>query len=166
MRYSTVLTSIREALGSRQYSGFIQYRGNTQSTAVSELFLDGIPSRRLVPALDSSTFLVLEGVVHRTGVAPFITQRQFLVACSATGVITLTDVGESARAAAGPSGAVTPFASYVNATAAAATLGLQFTVVPLTATAPGYVRLDVSSTTAATTYWEVSARFVEAGPRG
>ena len=172
MRFSTILTNIREALSARQYSGTVKYRAALTSTAVTELPIDSQPSRRLVPALDSGTLLRVTAVLYRpTGAAVFHSTRRLLAVCSPAGVVTLTDLGDTGLAVAGPSGAFAASAPTLNGTAVAATNGLQFVVVPAVlvngaVTVPAFLRLDVSSASAALTYLEVDVEFSEAGPRG
>ena len=170
MRFSTILTSIRESLSTRQYSGKVDYRINTTSAAVVEVFIDGQVARRLTPALDSTTLLNCYGVIHTAAGSTF-TNRRALVRCTVAGVLSLVDLDatsanndvELASAINGPSGAVTGTAPVIPSSGVGS---IAFNVVQPVGTVPGYISVTYTPVSAAPTFVELRADFIEAGSRG
>ena len=175
MRYSTIATSIRESSQNRQYDGKGSFRAVTNSVTPVELFLDGQPSRRLVPALDSTTLLNCYGVIHTVAASTF-TNRRALIRNTAAGVLSFVDLDattaglndvELASSVATASGATTltvPVAPISGAGSLTFSLVQPATVGGVTT--PGYIVLTYTPAVATTTYVELRADFIEAGSRG
>jgi hypothetical protein len=172
MRFSSILTSIREGLQQRQGPGPMLFRGRTTNATLTELFIDGQPSRRIVPSSDSSILLALRGVAHYQNGTSLFTDSYHMFRCSLAGVITAVDIDgttggaqgiESAGTVAGPAGAVVPKSNILGLGVAN---GYTFTIVPATATANAYIALSVTGIASVTVDWELEARYIEAGPRG
>lgn len=172
MRYSSIATSIREALQHRQGEGEVIYRGRTTGNTLTELFIDGQPSRRMVPAKDSTMLLKITGVAHYSNGTSLHSDSVAMFRTTAAGVITQVDLDgttasaqgvEVAASAATPSGAVVP---KLNTFTLGGANGYTFTIVPATATTDSYVALNVTGLTSVNIDWEIMVRFIEAGPRG
>ena len=172
MRFSSIVTSIREAMQMRQGSGDILFRGRTTNATTTELFIDGQPNRRIVPSSDSTVMLDIRGVAHYSNGTSLITKSQHLFRVSAAGVITQVDLDgttagaqgvETAGAVAAASGAVVP---KLNVLALGAANGYTLTIVPATATSNAYISLSVTGIAATTIDWEFNVSYVEAGSRG
>ena len=172
MRYSTILTSIKEALNSKQSKGHVAYRGITTNAVATELFIDAIPSRRLVPALDSTTLLNCRMVAHGSAAISLFSNRKVLIRHTAAGVLSVVDLDattggandvEPANAVAAASGAVVASVPVIPNTG---TNSVAFSVVAATATTPAYIAVTATGTASTTIYWEVEIEYVEAGPRG
>lgn len=172
MRFSSIITSIREALQIRQGPGAVVYRGRTTNATLTELFIDGQPNRRIVPSADSSILVSLRGVAHYGNGTTLFTDSQHLFRVSTTGVITQLDIDgttggaqgvESPGSVAAPSGAVVP---KLNVLTLGAANGYTFTVVPATATSNAYIALSVTGLAATTIDWEFELKYLEAGSRG
>lgn len=173
MRFSTVLTPIRESLAQRQYSGSIQYRAATNSTAPVELFIDGQPSRRLVPAIDSTTLLNCYGVCHTIAGASTFTNRRVLVRSNTAGVLSFVDLDattagsndvELASSVAAASGAAVLSVPVIPGIAGAGSL--VFSLVPATVLAPAFIAITYTPAVASSTFVEVRCDWIEAGSRG
>jgi len=172
MRFSSIATSIREALMQRQGAGTVLYRGRTTNATLTELFIDAQPNRRIVPSKDSTTLIKLVGVAHYSNGTSLLTDSVHMFRTSAAGVITQVDLDgttaaiqgvETPGAVAASSGAVVP---KLNTLALGAANGYTFTIVPATATADAYIAVSVTGIAATTIDWELLVTFVEAGPRG
>lgn len=172
MRFSSIITSIREAFQTRQGADSIMFRGRTTNATPTELFIDGQPSRRIVPSADSTVLLNLRGVAHYSNGTSLLTNSYHMFRVSTTGVITQVDLDgttaaiqgvESAGAVAAASGAAVP---KLNVLALGAANGYTLTVVPATATSNAYIALTVTGLAAVNVDWEIDVRYVEAGPRG
>lgn len=172
MRYSSIATSIREALQHRQGQGEVIYRGRTINATLTELFIDGQPSRRMVPAKDSTALFKITGVAHYSNGTSLHTDSVAMFRTSATGVTTQVDLDgttggsqgiELASSVATPSGAIVP---KLNTFTLGGANGYTFTVVPATATADSYISLSVTGVASVTIDWELTVRFIEAGSRG
>lgn len=165
MRFSSIITSIREALQQRAESGVAFYRGRTTNATLTELFIDGQPSRRIVPSTDSTLVIRLMGAAHYSNGTSLATFSQHLFRVSTTGVI--TQIGapgvELAGAVAAPSGAVSPKVQVLTLGGAN---GYTFTIVPATATSLAYIAFSVTGLAATTVDWEFEMAFQEVGPRG
>jgi hypothetical protein len=172
MRFSSIITSIREALQIRQGPGAVVYRGRTTNATLTELFIDGQANRRIVPAADSSILISLRGVAHYGNGTTLFTDSQHLFRVSTAGVITQLDIDgttggsqgvESPGSVAAPSGAVVP---KLNVLTLGAANGYTFTVVPATATSNAYIALSVTGLAATVIDWEIELKYLEAGSRG
>jgi hypothetical protein len=172
MRFSSIATSIREALQHRQGQGEVIFRGRTTNATATELFIDGQPSRRMVPAKDSTTLIKIIGVAHYSNGTSLHSDSVAMFRTTAAGVITQVDLDGTTAAAQGielaatvaaPSGAVVP---KLNTFTLGGANGYTFTIVPATATADAYVSLSVTGVASVTIDWEIMVRFIEAGPRG
>jgi hypothetical protein len=174
MRFSSIVTSIRDALQQRQGPGEIVFRGRSTASVTSELFIDGQPGRRIVPSNDSTVLLELTGVANTSAGASLFTQSIHMFRCSAAGVITQVDIDgttggsqgvELAGAVLGASGAVVPKTSVMTATGIN---GYIWTIVPAAGITPAYLSLSVAGTGGAGTWvdWEFEVEYIEAGPRG
>lgn len=172
MRFSSIITSIREAFQTRQGADNIMYRGRTTNATPTELFIDGQPSRRIVPSTDSTVLLNLRGVAHYSNGTSLFTDSYHMFRVSALGVITQVDLDgttasaqgiESAAAVAASSGAAVP---KLNVLAAGAANGYTLAIVPSTSTSNAYISLSVTGLASVTVDWEIDVRYVEAGPRG
>lgn len=172
MRFSSIVTSIREALQHRQNQGEVIFRGRTTNATPTELFIDGQPSRRMVPAKDSTTLFKVTGVAHYSNGLSLHTTSVAMFRTTAAGVITQVDLDGTTAAAQGielaacvaaPSGAVVP---KLNTFTLGAANGHTYTIVPATATSDAYVALSVTGTASVTVDWELMVTFIEAGPRG
>lgn len=172
MRFSSIVTSISEAFQQRQGSGQVLYRGRTTNATLTELYIDGQPSRRIVPSKDSTTILKVVGVAHYSNGTSLHTDSVHMFRTSAAGVITQIDLDgttaatqgvETPGSVAASSGAVVP---KLNVLALGAANGYTFTIVPATATAEAYITVSVTGLAATTIDWELLVTFVEAGPRG
>lgn len=173
MRFSNILTSIRESFQSRQYAGSVNYRAATTATTAVEVFLDGQVGRRLVPATDSTTLLNCYGVCHTVAGASTFTQRRVLVRCSALGVLSFVDLDattvglndvEIASSVATASGATVLTVPIIPGTAVAGSF--VFSLVALTSTSPAYIAATYTPAVATATFLEVKVDFIECGPRG
>lgn len=172
MRFSSIVTSIREALQVRQGAGEMLFRGRTTNATLTELFIDGQPNRRIVPSSDSTVLLDIRGVAHYSNGTSLFTKSQHLFRVSAAGVITQIDLDgttagaqgvETAGTVAAPSGAVVP---KLNVLTLGGANGYTLTIVPATATTNAYISLSVTGLAATTIDWEFSVEYVEAGSRG
>jgi hypothetical protein len=172
MRFSSIITSIREQLQQRQGPGSVIYRGRTTNATLTELFIDGQPARRIAPSTDSSVVLMIKGVAHYSNGTSLFTDSTHLFRVSTVGAITQLDIDgttagsqgiETAGAVAASSGAVVP---KLNVLALGAANGYTLTVVPATATANAYIALSVTGLAATNVDWEFEVKYVEAGPRG
>jgi hypothetical protein len=172
MRFSSIITSIREALQIRQGPGAVTYRGRTTNATLTELFIDGQPNRRIVPSSDSSVLVTLRGVAHYSNGTTLFTDSTHLFRVSTTGVITQIDVDGTTAAAQGvespgsvaaSSGAVVP---KLNVLGLGLANGYTFTIVPATATANAYIALSVTGLAATTIDWEFELKYIESGSRG
>lgn len=172
MRFSSILTSIKEALQTRQGPGAFTIRGRTTNATLTELYIDGQPSRRIVPSTDSSVLISLKGVAHYGNGTSLFTDSHHMFRVSALGVITQVDVDgttasaqgvESPGSVATSSGAVVP---KLNVLALGAANGYTFTIVPATATSNAYIALSVTGLASTVVDWEFDVSYVEAGPRG
>lgn len=170
MRFSSILTSIREAMQSNQYGGNIVFRGRTTNATPTELFIDAQPSRRIVPCTNSTVYLAIVGVAHYANGTSLCTDSRHMFRVSAAGVITQVDLDgttaatqgvELAGAVAAPSGAAVP---KLNTMALGAANGYTLTIVPATATSNAYISLSVTGI-ADVVDWEFQVQFLEAGPR-
>jgi hypothetical protein len=172
MRFSSILTSIKEALNHRQGPGAFTMRGRTTNATLTELFIDGQPSRRIVPSTDSSVMLCIRGVAHYGNGTTLFTDSTHLFRVSAVGVITQVDLDgttaatqgvETAAAVLAPSGAAVPKLSVM---ALGAANGFTLAVVAATATSPAYISLSVTGLASVNIDWEFDVKYIEAGPRG
>lgn len=172
MRFSSIITSIREALQQRQGPGQLTMRGRTTNATLTELFIDGQPGRRIVPSTDSTVLLSIKGVAHYSNGTSLFTDSFHMFRVSLAGVITQIDLDgttagaqgiESAATVAAPSGAVAP---KTNVLTLGAANGYTLTIVPATATNPAYISLSVTGLAATTIDWEFNVMYIEAGPRG
>jgi hypothetical protein len=165
MRFSSIVTSIREALQQRQTLGSVFFRGRTTNATLTELFIDGQPARRIVPSADSSVNIRMFGVAHLSNGTTLTTLSQHVFRVSPAGVITAVNAPglELAGAAAAPSGAVVPKLGVMTLGGAS---GYTFTIVPATATNAAYIALSVTGIAATTIDWEFEMSYLEAGPRG
>jgi hypothetical protein len=172
MRFSSILTSIREGLQHRQVPGPIVFRGRTTNATLTELFIDSQPNRRIVPSSDSTVLLELRGVAHYQNGTSLFTSSLHMFRCSLAGVITQIDIDgttggaqgvEIAGSVAAASGAVVP---KTNVLGAGVANGYTFTIVPATATSNAYISLSVTGIASVTIDWELEVRFTEGGPRG
>ena len=172
MRFSSVVTSIREALQQRQGPGQFTMRGRTTNATLTELFIDGQPSRRIVPSTDSTVMISLKGVAHYQNGTSLFTDSFHMFRTSLAGVITQIDLDgttagtqgvESAGSVAAPSGAVVP---KTNVLTLGAANGYTLTIVPAAGTTPAYISVSVTGLAATTIDWEFNVMYVEAGPRG
>lgn len=172
MRFSSIITSIREAFQIRQGSDSVIYRGRTTNATLTELFIDAQPARRLVPASDSTALLNISGVAHYANGTSLFTTSYHMFRVSPAGVITQVDIDgttggaqgvELASSVAAPSGAVVP---KLNVLTLGAANGYTLTIVPATATSNAYISFNVTGLAATTIDWEFDVRFIEAGSRG
>lgn len=172
MRFSTVITSIREALQTRQTRGTVMYRGTTTNATATELFIDAQPLRRLVPATDSTTLLNCRMVCHGSASISLFSNRKVLVRNTAAGVLSIVDLDattvgandvEPANAVAAASGAVVASVPVIPNTG---TNSVAFSVVAASGSTPAYIAVTATGTASTTLWWEVEIDFTEAGPRG
>lgn len=172
MKFSSIITSIREQLQQRQGPGAVVFRGRTTNATATELFIDGQPARRISPSTDSTVMIMLKGAAHYSNGTSLFTDSVHMFRVSAAGVITQVDIdgttasaqgAETAGAVGASSGAVVP---KLNVLALGAANGYTFTIVPATATSNAYIALTVTGLAATTVDWELELKYIEAGPRG
>ena len=172
MRFSSILTSIKEAFQTRQGSDHVMFRGRTTNATLTELFIDGQPNRRIVPSTDSTVMLNLRGVAHYSNGTSLHTDSYHMFRVSPLGVITQVDLDgttasaqgvESAASVAAASGAVVP---KLGVMALGAANGYTLAIVPATATSNAYISISVTGIASVTIDWEFDVRYTEAGPRG
>lgn len=165
MRFSSIITSIREHLSGRQEESLAFYRGRTTNATLTELFIDGQPARRIVPSSDSSVIIKLTGIAHYSNGTTLTSYSQHVFRVSAAGVITAIGAPgiELAGAVAAPSGAVSPKVQTLTLSGAN---GYTLTIVPATSTSNAYIALSVTGLAATTIDWEFLMEMLEAGPRG
>ena len=165
MRFSSILTSIREPLTQRQEEVLAFYRGRTVNATPTELFIDGQPSKRIVPSSDSTLLIELMGLAHYANGTSLATISQHMFRVSPLGVITAVGAPgvELAGAAAAPSGLVV---AKVQVLTLGAANGYAFAIVAATPTSNAYISLTVTGLAATTIDWEFKMEMLEAGSRG
>jgi hypothetical protein len=172
MRFTTILTSIKEALSHRQGPGAFTMRGRTTNATSTELFIDGQPGRRIVPSSDSTVVLFIRGVFHYSNGGSSFTDSTHLFRVSPLGVITQLDSDgttagvqgvEAAATVLSPSGAVVPKLSAMSLGTAN---GFTLNIVAATATSPSYIALFANGVASVNADWEFDIKYIEAGPRG
>ena len=165
MRFSSIITSIREPLTQRQEEVLAFYRGRTTNATATELFIDGQPSKRIVPSSDSTLLIELMGLAHYANGTSLATISQHLFRVSQLGVITAIGAPgvELAGAVAAPSGIA---AAKVQVLTLNGANGYAFTIVAATPTSNAYIALTVTGLAATTIDWEFKMEMLEAGSRG
>lgn len=165
MRQSSIITSIREPLTHRQEERTAFYRGRTTNATLTELFIDGQPSKRIAPSSDSSILMEVMGLAHYSNGTTLATMSQHLFRTSALGVITFIGAPgvELAGAVAAPSGIA---AAKVQVLTLGGANGYTFSIVAATPTSNAYIALSVTGLAAVTIDWEFKMEMLEAGPRG
>lgn len=160
MRFSTVQTSFDTATALTQGRTNVidlVYRGSTVGNTPTEVLIDGIPGKRLVPDRNSVVQLVVQAVqLHATGTAR--TSMMYVTAtCNSAGVITIqNNTSVIFGAGATPAALTSPLGVNVSADN-----GILFDVVAASGNTPAYIRLQVRGEAGITASWEVAVRALE-----
>lgn len=166
MRFSSTPTSLTAPTQPRQIQISANYRGNTTNATATELFIDGQPTRRLVPDNSSGGLLVLRATQY-TPASNTVRYVNLYVsyAVSAAGVITLVDqdsgtAGSQDNVVIGVQ-AITTRAGQLGV-GVGADHSLAVDAVPASGGLPAYIRLQVRGAAATTAIWEVQIEALEA----
>ncbi|XAI95092.1 hypothetical protein [Leptolyngbya phage Lbo-JY12] len=160
MRFSTVQTSFDTATAltqGRTNTIDVVYRGTLTGNTLTELTIDNIPGRRLVPDRAGAFSLLVQAVEYNVTSGAVFTNMMYVTgSVSAAGVITLQN-NTSLMFGAGS----VPAALTNGLGNGGADNGFIFDVVAASGNTPAYLRLQARGAAGATTSWEITVRGVE-----
>ena len=165
MRFSTTPTSFTEPTQGRLNKIETVYRGQTTGNTATELFIDGISGKRLVPDKNSGGLLRVTAVAYSvtTPDTSFV-QSVTLFSCTPAGVLTTLDqdsgtAGTQDNIATALQG-ITTRARQLG-TVVSADNGIYIDAVAASGSTPAYLRLQVRGTPSNVIAWEVQVEVLE-----
>lgn len=161
MRFSTVTTSFDTPTAlaqGRTNTIDAVYRGTLVGNTATELLIDSVPGKRLVPDRNGAFQLLVQAIEYNATAGTVFTNVMVITgSVSAAGVITLQN-NTSVIFGAGATPAALTNGLGVNVSA---DNGILFDVVAASGNTPAYIRLQARGAAGATTSWEVSVRALE-----